>query len=107
MPRYPLPRLHDGQLYRAVSLREDRTGAGKLMRIITWQSRCPDCGRLFTFESAIGFPKYPRRRCDECKSPDKPPVALTRRHKPLRYRNNGRRRRATMTGRRTPWRERV
>ena len=93
MSRVPLPRLHDGQLYRSVSVREDRTSTGKPMRIITWQSRCPDCGRTFVFDTAFGFPKYPRRRCNDCKSPNKPPVAATRRHKPLRYRNNGRKKR--------------
>lgn len=95
MTRTPSPRLHDGQLYRAVSVREARTSADKPMCIITWQSRCPTCGKLFEFENVFGFPKYPRRRCQGCKLLTKAPVAATRRHKPLRYRNNGRRKRTS------------
>ena len=94
MPRTPQARLHDGQIYRPIAVDLRSLPSGGVLRIFTWETRCPDCWRWFTFENAIGFPKHPRRRCDDCR---KPGVAagLPPRHKPPRYRNVGRKRRAT------------
>ncbi len=92
MSRNPEARLYDGQVYRPISVREDPASNDKAMRIITWETRCPDCGKWFTFENPFGFPKQPRRRCNSCRRPGKAAI-LPPRHKPLRYRNNGRKKR--------------
>ncbi|MDP6404648.1 MAG: hypothetical protein QF797_05540 [Alphaproteobacteria bacterium] len=94
MPRNPEARRYDGQIFRPISVREKPTPTGKAIRVICWETRCPDCRQWFNFENAIGFPKHPRRRCDSCRRPGKA-AALPPRHKPLRYRNNGRKKRAT------------
>lgn len=94
MPRNPQARLHDGQAYRPISVDLRAAVSGSVMRVITWETRCPDCGQWFTFENAIGFPKNPRRRCDNCRKPGVV-ASLPPRHKPLRYRNVGRKRRGT------------
>lgn len=92
MQRDPEACLHDGQVYRPISVDVRPMPSGKSMRVITWATRCPDCGQWFSFENAFGFPKSPRRRCDPCRKPGKT-SRLPPHHKPLRYRKTGRKKR--------------
>ncbi len=63
-------RLHDGQEYAEAGRFKRERCNGSLATIITWRSRCTECGAYFTFTTPAASRKFqPNRRCQRHKRP--------------------------------------
>ena len=69
-PNRPLVRSFHGQTYRLIGsfARERRDGTEAT--ILTWESRCAECGDSFAITTPARATKFqPNRRCQRCKRP--------------------------------------
>lgn len=57
----------DEQLYRWVRDHEVVNRFGRTVRIVEWETECPDCGRTFKISTMPAFTNV-RRRCEDCKA---------------------------------------
>jgi len=57
-----------GQPYHLIALDDYVRKDGKPSKILTWRSRCPNCGADFVQQSGRPL-THPNRRCPECKAP--------------------------------------
>jgi Zn finger protein HypA/HybF involved in hydrogenase expression len=60
----------DQQIYRPIGSRQHVTRDGRQTTLIQWLTHCPSCGSEFTISTNMLF-SAPRRRCDDCKSPNR------------------------------------
>ena len=63
-------RDHHGQLYTVVAEASRQRRDGTMATILTWESRCAQCGETFTLTTPAQATKFqPNRRCQKHKRP--------------------------------------
>jgi hypothetical protein len=69
-PMGNIERRYRGQVYRLIGNRPHICRNGREVQLEVWQSRCAECGAVFTFTRSAEQPDFmPNRRCAAHKAP--------------------------------------
>ena len=72
----------EGQVYRLIGSSPYEKAEGELSVILTWESRCAECGDTFTTTSAL-ITKYLNRRCSKHRKAGHPVTKKSNNRRPL------------------------